>query len=113
MHLTNFQVKGRTPLDGLSYAAALAAARSGQPGAPTLLDNNTIDPTPFVLGPEVPPASNELGWKDTVGAHPNQVTRIRQQFDLPAGVFPPQKYVYHCHILEHEDNDMMRPYEVV
>ena len=113
MHLTQFQVMGRTPLDGPAYAAALAAARDGQPGAPTLRDNNTIDPTDFLLAPEVPPPRNEKGWKDTVGAHPNQVTRIRQQFDLPAGVLPPQKYVYHCHILEHEDNDMMRPYEVV
>jgi FtsP/CotA-like multicopper oxidase with cupredoxin domain len=48
-----------------------------------------------------------------VGAHPNQVTRIRQRFDLPTNASLPQKYVYHCHILEHEDNDMMRPFEVV
>ena len=109
MHLTHFQVIGRAPLDGAAYAAALDAARQ----AGTTLPNNTIDPTPFLLGPEVQPPRNEQGWKDTVGAHPNQVTRIRQQFDLSAGVLPPQKYVYHCHILEHEDNDMMRPYEVV
>jgi len=41
------------------------------------------------------------------------VTRIRSPFELPPGVMAPQKYVFHCHILEHEDNDMMRPYEVV
>jgi FtsP/CotA-like multicopper oxidase with cupredoxin domain len=41
------------------------------------------------------------------------VTWIRQKFDLPSGVSAPQKYVYHCHILEHEENDMMRPYDVV
>jgi spore coat protein A len=109
MHLTNFQVMGRTPLDGAAYAAALEAARQ----AGTTLPNNTIDPTPFLLGPEVLPPRNEKGWKDTVGAHPNQVTRIRQRFDLPAGASTPQKYVYHCHILEHEDNDMMRPFRVV
>lgn len=112
IHLINFQVMGRAPLDGLAYAAALAAARAKQPGAPPLLPNNTIDPTPFLLGPEVPPPPVERGWKDTVGAHPNQVTRIRQRFELPAGASTPQKYVYHCHILEHEDNDMMRPFEV-
>jgi spore coat protein A, manganese oxidase len=110
MHLTNFQVMGRTPLNGAAYAAALTEARRTQVG---LLPNNTIDPTPFLLGPEVAPGANERGWKDTVGAHPNQVTRIRQRFDLPDGASTPQKYVYHCHILEHEDNDMMRPYEVV
>jgi spore coat protein A, manganese oxidase len=112
MHLTQFQVMGRTPLDAVAYADALAAARA-EPGVGQLLPNNTIDPTPFLLGPEVPPAPNERGWKDTVGAHPNEVTRIRQKFELPEGVSAPQKYVYHCHILEHEDNDMMRPYDVV
>ncbi len=50
---------------------------------------------------------------DTVSANPAAVTRIRSPFDLPTGVTAPQKYVFHCHILEHEDNDMMRPYEVV
>jgi FtsP/CotA-like multicopper oxidase with cupredoxin domain len=123
MHLTNFQVMGRTPLNGVAYAQDLENARAvaankplpypARPAPPPLLANNTIDPTPYLLGPEVPPAANERGWKDTVGAHPNQVTRIRQRFDLPVDASVPQKYVYHCHILEHEDNDMMRPYEVV
>jgi spore coat protein A len=118
MHLTNFQVIGRQALDGIRYAAALKAARDGVTGGDTLLPNNTIDPTPYLLNPAgvynpVPAAANEKGWKDTVGAHPNQVTWIRQKFDLPEGVSAPQKYVYHCHILEHEENDMMRPYEVV
>ena len=118
MHLTNFQVMGRTRLDGLGYAAALAAARAGQSGAPPLLPNNTIDPTPYLLGPEAPPRANERGWKDTVGANPNEVTRIRQRFDLPAaaktsGIAEDLQYVFHCHILEHEDNDMMRPFNVV
>jgi FtsP/CotA-like multicopper oxidase with cupredoxin domain len=115
MHLTNFQVMGRTPLDGEAYTDALKAARE----AGTTLPNNTIDPTPYLLGPEVLPPRNEKGWKDTVGAHPNQVTRIRQKFDLPEDAegsplnSPQRQYVYHCHILEHEDNDMMRPFEVV
>jgi spore coat protein A, manganese oxidase len=112
MHLTQFQVMGRTPLDGVAYAKALAEARA-EPQAGKLLPNNTIDPTPYLLGSEVQPGPNERGWKDTVGAHPNQVTRIRQEFKLPEGVSVPQKYVYHCHIFEHEDNDMMRPYDVV
>jgi spore coat protein A len=123
MHLTHFEVMGRTPLNGVAYAQDLENARAlaaneplpypARPAPPPLLANNTIDPTPYLLGPEVPPAANEQGWKDTVGANPNQVTRIRQRFDLPEGVTTPQKYVFHCHILEHEDNDMMRPYDVV
>lgn len=48
----------------------------------------------------------EQGWKDTVIAHPGQVTTVRAKFDIPG------LYVWHCHILEHEDNEMMRPYFV-
>jgi spore coat protein A len=48
----------------------------------------------------------EAGYKDTVIAYPGQVTRIRARFDLPG------LYTWHCHILEHEDNEMMRPYHV-
>ena len=50
-----------------------------------------------------PPKPNELGYKDTVVAFPGQVTRIKAKFDI-AGL-----YVWHCHIVEHEDNEMMRP----
>lgn len=60
-----------------------------------------------------PPAPFEVGWKDTVAVHPGTVTRFQAKFSLPPGASAPQKYVYHCHILEHEDNDMMRPYMVV
>ena len=54
----------------------------------------------------------ERGFKDTVRANPGSVTIIRARFELPAGVTAPQSYVHHCHIVEHEDNDMMRPFVV-
>jgi FtsP/CotA-like multicopper oxidase with cupredoxin domain len=54
----------------------------------------------------VPPEPWETGRKDTVIAYPGQVTRIRAQFNTPG------QYVWHCHIVEHEDNEMMRPYRV-
>jgi len=60
------------------------------------------------IGPPVPPEPSEAGWKDTVRAHPGVATRIIVRFEGYAG-----RYVWHCHILEHEDNEMMRPYEVV
>ncbi|MGA7462154.1 MAG: multicopper oxidase domain-containing protein [Candidatus Korobacteraceae bacterium] len=60
------------------------------------------------LGPRVPPDPFEAGWKDTAAAHSKMVTRIIVPFNAYAG-----KYVWHCHILEHEDNEMMRPYEIV
>jgi FtsP/CotA-like multicopper oxidase with cupredoxin domain len=48
----------------------------------------------------------ETGFKDTVIAYPGQVTRIRARFSTPG------QYVWHCHIVEHEDNEMMRPYRI-
>jgi spore coat protein A len=60
------------------------------------------------IGPAVPRAANEAGWKDTVQASPGMVTRIIARFEGYPG-----RYVWHCHILEHEDNEMMRPYDVV
>ncbi len=53
-----------------------------------------------------PPEAWENGWKDTVVAYPGQVTRLRMRF-TNAGQF-----VWHCHIVEHEDNEMMRPYRI-
>jgi spore coat protein A len=48
----------------------------------------------------------EEGFKDTVIAYPEEITRIKAKYDLPGF------YVWHCHIVEHEDNEMMRPYHV-
>jgi spore coat protein A, manganese oxidase len=60
------------------------------------------------LGPRLPPEPYEAGWKDTASAHSKMVTRIIVPFNSYPG-----RYVWHCHILEHEDNEMMRPYEIV
>ncbi len=75
-----------------------------------------------------PPDANEAGWKDTVKMFPDQVTRIVARW-APQGVpikavkpgqnlfpFDPTVgpgYVWHCHIIDHEDNEMMRPYSPV
>jgi FtsP/CotA-like multicopper oxidase with cupredoxin domain len=53
-----------------------------------------------------PPEAWETGFKDTVIAYPGQVTRVRAQFNNPG------QFVWHCHIVEHEDNEMMRPYRI-
>jgi spore coat protein A, manganese oxidase len=80
-----------------------------------VLDRQTYEPWLFqtkrqlhFLGPPEAPDPNETGWKDTVQAHSRMVTRIIVPFEGFTG-----RYVWHCHILEHEDNEMMRPYEVV
>ena len=69
-------------------------------------------------GAPVAPDPNELGWKETVRMNPGEATRVIMKFDLPPGLpfdVPPSprtggnEYVWHCHILEHEEHDMMRP----
>jgi spore coat protein A len=87
LHLVRFQILDRRPLDVNEY-----------------LLKKTIRYT----GPAFPPDPNEAGWKDTVRATPGAVTRIIVPFQGYTG-----RYVWHCHLLEHEDNEMMRPYEVV
>jgi len=62
---------------------------------PIQLDGNVTPPEPW-----------ETGFKDTVTAYPGTVTRIRAQFNVPG------QYVWHCHIVEHEDNEMMRPFRI-
>jgi spore coat protein A, manganese oxidase len=72
-----------------------------------------------LVGSAMPPNPNELGWKETVRMNPGEVTTLIMQFTLPT--LPPSmgdplsprtgghEYVWHCHILEHEEHDMMRP----
>jgi spore coat protein A len=80
-----------------------------------ILDRRSIDVSAYwttgklkFFGPPIPPEPSEAGWKDTVRADPAMLTRIIIPF---AGY--PGRYVWHCHILEHEDNEMMRPYDVI
>jgi FtsP/CotA-like multicopper oxidase with cupredoxin domain len=71
------------------------------------LDENgeVIEPVELA-GDPTGPESWENGWKDTVIAYPGQVTRLRMKFVNPG------QFVWHCHIVEHEDNEMMRPYRI-
>jgi spore coat protein A len=103
-HLFTHQVIGRTPFNVAAYVAAVGVTPNGVPGG--------HDPTPFATGPMEPSAPEERGFKDTVKANPGYFTTIRGKFDLPMGVTAPQTYVHHCHIVEHEDNDMMQPFTV-
>ncbi|MGK4000784.1 multicopper oxidase family protein [Sorangium sp. So ce1024] len=69
------------------------------------LQFQVIDRQPFdgaVRGPD----AGEEGFKDTVIAYPSEITRIKVKFDRPG------RFVWHCHILEHEDNEMMRPFQI-
>jgi FtsP/CotA-like multicopper oxidase with cupredoxin domain len=68
-------------------------------------EGETVPPARLVGDPR-PPEAWESGFKDTVIAYPGEVTRLRAKFDNPG------QYVWHCHIVEHEDNEMMRPYRI-
>jgi spore coat protein A, manganese oxidase len=62
----------------------------------------TVAPVGTARGPQ----PWEKGWKDTVIALPGEVTRVKAMFSTPG------RYVWHCHIVEHEDNEMMRPLQI-
>jgi FtsP/CotA-like multicopper oxidase with cupredoxin domain len=70
-----------------------------------LVQFEVVDRRPFDGAPR-PPQPWETGTKDTVVALPNEITRIKARFDIPG------RFVWHCHIIDHEDNEMMRPYQV-
>jgi len=87
LHMVRFQILDRRRFDGFEYMTTGKLRYTG---------------------PAMAPDTNELGWKDTARVNAKTVTRIIVPF-----VGYPGRYVWHCHILEHEDNEMMRPYEVV
>ena len=74
---------------------------------PLVLDEEGEVVVPLLLsGAPQPPEAWENGFKDTVIAYPGQVTRVRLRFGSSG------QFVWHCHIVEHEDNEMMRPYRI-
>jgi spore coat protein A len=88
LHLVFFQVVDRQKSDAEGFV----------PGKPATLKR---------LGPLISPPPQEAGWKDTVIVNPGEALRLVARFDRPG------LYVWHCHILEHEDHEMMRPYRVL
>jgi spore coat protein A, manganese oxidase len=87
LHLVRFQIVDRQPFDVDGY--------------------NTTGKM-RVMGERMAPHPSEAGWKDTVRADVGAITRIIVRFEGYAG-----RYLWHCHILEHAANEMMRPFEVV
>lgn len=129
LHLIQFQLVSRQAFDVERYIADWEAL-NGAPPYP--LDHPTIElpVEPYLIGDPIPPAPDESGWKDTIRALGNMVTKIRVRWapqELPTGaVLPGQNkfpinpfvgpgYIWHCHMLEHEDedNELMRPLRVL
>ncbi len=101
-HLANAQILSRRPFDTNAYLLTPV----GQPAVPV------YNPAFPARGPE----ATELGWKETIKMHPGEVTTVVMRFALPKVPFKVplsprtggHEYVWHCHILEHEEHDMMR-----
>lgn len=95
LHLVQFRILDRQLFDSVNYLADK--------------ESNNLKPlSDYLYGSVILPELNERGEKDTVIARPGQVTRILAKFGDYSG-----RYVWHCHILEHEDHDMMRPLQVI
>jgi spore coat protein A len=121
IHLIQFRLLGRQTFDVPAYLAA---------AYPTL-DPTTMGTGPhpapsadaFALGNLKRPNPNEEGWKDTIQANPGEITRILVPFGahipgvgpggVPFGRSFTGDYVWHCHILDHEDNEMMQKYQII
>ncbi len=131
LHLIEFQVLNRQEFDRTAYLQQWNLLNGHRP----MTRQIPLDPTPFLIGDPIPPLPYETGWKDTVRTPPETVTRIRVRWapqEVPTGgvhpgqnlfpfdptVFPTDDftgpgYVWHCHLLGHEDHDMMRSQPLV
>ncbi len=118
LHLVQFQLVSRQAIDADAYAEDWYDLNGGMP--PYDFTPEELPIGDYVTGPVMGPAANEYAWKDTIQMNPGEVTTIRISFapidGTPSYSFDPTVgpgYVWHCHILDHEDNEMMRPYMVV
>jgi len=128
LHLVQFQFVSRQKFDVTGYMAEWMLNNGvTQLMSPDLPLNhptvNVANLAMYLKGPVMPPPPNEMGWKDTIQMHPGEVTIIRVRY-TPQDADPTVSwtgtnlysfnpavgpgYVWHCHILEHEDNEMMR-----
>ena len=122
LHLIQFQLFSRQDFLVDKYTSDWLAL-NGQP--PFDHPTKVLPVKPYLLDGPIKPPAHENGWKDTIQAYPGQVTTIRVRFApqyvevskpgenlFPFNPAAKPGYVWHCHILDHEDNEMMRPYKV-
>jgi spore coat protein A len=124
LHLVQFLISSRQSFKDEEYMQKWIELNGEPP-----LDHPTVvlPISQYLVGSPIPPGPSEAGWKDTIRANPGEVTTILIRYapqnadpDLTKpgmNLFPFNSssgpgYVWHCHILDHEDNEMMRPYKV-
>jgi len=95
VHLVRFQAISRQAVENAD--------------AVDISSDSTASDAPLVINPEpLPITPSEQGWKDTIRVNPGEVVSIMATFE---GFFG--RFMYHCHMVEHEDSDMMRPFVVL
>jgi len=122
VHLIQFQVVSRQDIDAPGYLRDWLAANGNPPFShPTL----KLPVERYLMGNPTGPEPEESGWKDTVRTPAGQVTRIRIRWAQQRGAATPGVnnfpinplfsigFIWHCHLLDHEDNEMMRPMTVI
>jgi FtsP/CotA-like multicopper oxidase with cupredoxin domain len=119
-HLASFQLLSRQTFQATKYMKDWMTLNGNQMlPFPDSYTPAQLPPTAYLQQKPKAPLPTEMGWKDTVQMNPGEVTIIRIRFlqqDGSAYPFDPTQgpgYVWHCHIVDHEDNEMMRPYQVV
>ena len=125
-HLASFQLVSRQPLQATKYMKDWMKLKVDpttnamlMPPFPDTYAPAPLDPTAYLQNKPKTPLPTEMGWKDTVQMNPGEVTTIRIRFTQQDGAAYPfdatqgPGYVWHCHIVDHEDNEMMRPYTVL
>jgi spore coat protein A len=116
LHLVQFQLVYRQSYNLTAYWNDWIALNGNPPLNHTTINVPSLDP--YLFGEPILPGPTEQGWKDTIITYSRQITVIRVRFapqdgsDYPFDPTTGPGYVWHCHIMEHEDNEMMRPYIV-
>ena len=133
LHLVQFQLVGRRSFNVDDFLDDWMEENQWDNEGLDAAPNNLLNPDnpddydfdDYWIGDWIGPAANEMAWKDTIQMNPGDVTIIRIRFAPTDGIiydadtlypFDANEgpgYVWHCHILDHEDNEMMRPYKVV
>ena len=116
LHLVQFQLVQRETFDPTTYMKAWKAL-NGEP--PFSQPTKNVNLNPYLSNLQTSPQPNEQCWKDTITVNPSEVVTIRVRFaqqdgsGFPFDATAGPGYVWHCHLLEHEDNEMMRPYKII
>jgi len=114
LHLVQFQLVSRQRYNLTEYWKDWLALNGDPPLNHTTVNVASLEP--YLIGDPTLPTPSEYAWKDTIIVYSRQITVIRVRFaqqdgtDFPFDATTGPGYVWHCHILEHEDNEMMRPY---